>query len=80
MPRIAIFVMMAVMSPMPALATSSGTVATPDQSQVSVTGAPATQAGAGAQYVRAACDVRRPSCRRWRALAGERLEKSDENE
>ncbi len=65
------------------LAWTSPAVATPDQNDAPRGGsstnsqgsAPASGDSARSQYVRSDCDVRRPSCRRWRALAGDRLEK-----
>jgi hypothetical protein len=39
----------------------------------------ASEDRAAPEYVQSECDVRRPSCRRWRALADERLDKSKDD-
>jgi type II secretory pathway pseudopilin PulG len=61
----------------PALATSEQTDKSRESASTNSQGSQsASEESAGLQYVRSDCDVRRPSCRRWRALAGDRLEKS----
>jgi hypothetical protein len=62
------------------LAATTAAHATTESRAESGNGA-ATQSGGGAQsgamnhtYVRAACDTRRPSCRKWRSLAHERIQ------
>lgn len=69
------------------LAWTSPVGATPDQNNAPREGSSTTSQGstpasgdsAGSQYVRSDCDVRRPSCRRWRALAGERLDRTKDD-
>jgi hypothetical protein len=72
---------MAIAGTAPALATSEqnnqsrrGASTNSQESQA------ASEESAGSHYVRSDCDVRRPSCRRWRALAGDRLEKTKDGD
>ena len=70
------------------LAWTTSAIATSEQNDQSRGGSstnsqgstPASAESAGSQYVRSDCDVRRPSCRRWRALAGDRLEKAKDGD
>jgi hypothetical protein len=68
---------MAIAGTTPALATSEQTNQSRGGASTNSQGSQSSsEESAGSQYVRSECDVRRPSCRRWRALAGDRLEKS----
>ena len=69
-------IVMALAGTAPALATSEQTNQSRAGASTNSQGSQsASEESAGSQYVRSDCDVRRPSCRRWRALAGDRLEK-----
>lgn len=78
MPRVGLAILIiALAGTAPALATSEQTSETREGVPINSQGSQsASEESAGLQYVRSDCDVRRPSCRRWRALAGDRLEKS----
>ena len=57
----------------PALATADRRVA-PNETNANSTSGSASTGAANHLYVRAACDTRRPSCRKWRALAHDRIQ------
>jgi hypothetical protein len=72
-----VIIVMALAGTAPALATSEQTNHSRSAASTHSQEPPvASKDSAGSQYVRSDCDVRRPSCRRWRALAGDRLDKT----
>jgi hypothetical protein len=60
-----------------ALATAENRAAS-DNSGAAQTGSPTQTGTMTHNYVRAACDTRRPSCRKWRSLANERIQNEKE--
>ncbi len=64
----------------PALATSQTSKDGARQAGEGATTSSSSRDDAGPKYVPADCDVRRPSCRKWRALASERLDKTQDRD